>query len=341
MAPFKIKQHDTEPAWSVTLQQDIGGPSQSVVDLTTADSVRFLMRNVASGVLQVDAPATVTNAVGGVVSYPWSPPDTDIMGEYDVEVEVTWAPGSIQTFPNIGYWTVEIVPDLDTAPPTRIMSLSEYKRAINATGNDDDDIHQSALDAATEAVINYCDRDFGAVVVPNLSKTYWYNGSGILNIADADTVHSVTIQGASALPTTAWIAKTEGPPQLLVYTYIELPAIDWRRGTFTDSMGAMGFTYNLDQFLLHGAAQREIQVTVNADFGWATVPKSVKRAVVITAQDLEEITGSSGEEGGLASKSVADVSESFFGASAPGTTRDEALPALARALVDPYARANL
>lgn len=222
-----------------------------------------------------------------------------------------------------------------------LVTLAEYKSAIKETDSTNDAYHQAALDAAASAVLVYTDRDFGSTVATS-SKSYWYDGSGILNIDDADTVHTVTFAGQAALPGTAWIAKTDGPPSITVYTYLELPMIDWSGPSVVDSLGVMGFTSNLDQWLHRNRATRELQVTVNADFGWATVPPDVKRATIWTAANFEEVTPSGGEGGELSSKSVAEVSESWFAAT-PGTQGEatEAIPARARALLNPYARATL
>lgn len=219
-----------------------------------------------------------------------------------------------------------------------LITLSEYKLAIGETDATKDQFHQDALDAAEAAILNYTDRDFASTVVTG-NKSYWYDGSGVLNIDDADTVNTVTFEGQTALPGAAWIAKTDGPPRLPVYTYLELPQIDWSRPAVIDSLGVMGFTSNLDQYLYRSRASRELQVTVNADFGWPTVPPDVKRATVWTASDFEEVTG--GEAGDLSSKSVAEVSESWFGSNAGETFSQEAVPARARALLDAYARARL
>lgn len=220
-----------------------------------------------------------------------------------------------------------------------LVTLTEYKRAIKETDAANDQFHQDAVDAASEAIINYCNRDFGTAVVTG-DKSYWYNGSGILDIADADTVHTVTLGTQASLPNTSWIAKTEGPPQVPVYTYLELPKIDWSSGRFIDSAGVMGFTRNLDTFLATSAsaANREIMVTVNADFGWAIVPVTVKRATILTASHLETITPSGGQSGDLSSHSVAEVSESFFGVSSGAESASEAIPATALALLNPYVR---
>lgn len=223
-----------------------------------------------------------------------------------------------------------------------LVTLDDYKRAIKETDDANDQFHQDALDAAESAVLVYTDRDFASSVVTE-SRSYWYDGSGILNIDDADTVNSVTFAGNSApLPNTAWIAKTEGPPSIIVYTFLELPLIDWTLGRIDNSMGLMGFTYNLDVFLNATITQRELQVTVNANFGWATVPKDVQRAVIWTAENFEQITPTGGEGGELISKAVAEVSESWNATSpSSDSERVEAIPARARALLNPYARAIL
>lgn len=219
-----------------------------------------------------------------------------------------------------------------------LVTLTDYKRAIGETNAANDTFHQDALDAATSAVLNYTDRDFGtALAVGN--KSYWYNGSGILDIDDADTVNTVTFQNSTALPGEAWIAKTEGPPTVVVYTYLELPVIDWGARS-VESFAVMGFTRNLDQWLTRNPTTREINTTVNANFGWPTVPKDVQRATIWTARDFEEISPTGGEGGDLASESIAEVSRAWFSAQSQAPS-EEAIPSRARGLLDVYRRRSL
>lgn len=100
-----VKAGDTYPPVQITLS-DAGGS----VDLTVADSVRFVMK---SGATIVEGPMTVTDATAGIVEYTWTSGDTDIAAVYQAEVEVTWNVGEIETFPNDGYKTVTILADLD------------------------------------------------------------------------------------------------------------------------------------------------------------------------------------------------------------------------------------
>lgn len=104
---FNIKQNDTGPAMLATLQDASG----AAVNLTGA-SVRFHMRSVSGGNPVVDASATVVTAASGIVRYNWAAEDTDSVGTYQAEFEVTYADGSIETFPNDGYIAVQIVDDI-------------------------------------------------------------------------------------------------------------------------------------------------------------------------------------------------------------------------------------
>ena len=104
---FSIKQNDTSPSLQVTLRDS----SLVVVNLTGA-TVRFHMKSV-DGTLKIDAPMTVTNDLGGVCQYNWQAGDTDTVGTYYVEFEVTYADASVETFPNNGSKTVKVVRELN------------------------------------------------------------------------------------------------------------------------------------------------------------------------------------------------------------------------------------
>lgn len=92
---FKIKQGDTKPYLSVTLQSSDG----TAVDLTSA-TVEFSLAdsdftNVRS------ASANITDASAGEVEYRWAGTgDTDSdAGVYYGEFKVTYADTKVQTFP--------------------------------------------------------------------------------------------------------------------------------------------------------------------------------------------------------------------------------------------------
>jgi 5-hydroxyisourate hydrolase-like protein (transthyretin family) len=110
---FSIKNGDTAPAYVVDLQDDVD-TTPVAINLTSATSVTFKMRLAdTSGVPAVDAVMDITTAASGRVTYEWAPGDTDETGTYDVEFEILWNDGTIETVPNSGYNTVIVTDDLD------------------------------------------------------------------------------------------------------------------------------------------------------------------------------------------------------------------------------------
>lgn len=104
---FYIKQNDTSPFLLATLKDG----NDNLIDLTSA-TVRFHMRPIGSTTVTVDAAAVVVNEDQGAVKYVWDAADTDTVGSYQAEFEVTYYDGSIETFPNDGYIRVEITDDI-------------------------------------------------------------------------------------------------------------------------------------------------------------------------------------------------------------------------------------
>lgn len=109
MPLIKMKRNDTRPQLILTLERN-GVP----VDLTGAVSAKFLMKVGNQPTISKTA-AFATDRTSGKVQIGWSPTDTAQVGEYDVEVEVTWAtgpPAAVETFPNEGYQKLKVDADL-------------------------------------------------------------------------------------------------------------------------------------------------------------------------------------------------------------------------------------
>lgn len=104
---FFIKQNDTSPSILADLKSFNGDP----INLTNA-SIQFHMKSV-DGTLKVDAAMTILNESLGRVRYDWQVGDTDTVGSYYVEFEVTYADNSVETFPNNGNKTVSVVRELN------------------------------------------------------------------------------------------------------------------------------------------------------------------------------------------------------------------------------------
>lgn len=100
---FSIKQNDTAPALIVAVEHDSDVP----IDLTNA-TVEFHMRNVDTGEVKVDSAGTVHDVAQQQVRYDWIAGDTATPGTYEMEFEVTFADGTVETFPNDGHDVLEI-----------------------------------------------------------------------------------------------------------------------------------------------------------------------------------------------------------------------------------------
>lgn len=107
---FTIKSHDQLPSIQATFST-----AQGPVDLSSATSVKFIMKAGVGGTIVVNAPAVIVTPASGVVRYDWLTADTATPGDYTAEWQVTWAGGKQQTFPTLTYHTVTILADLDGA----------------------------------------------------------------------------------------------------------------------------------------------------------------------------------------------------------------------------------
>ena len=104
---FFIKQNDTGPVITASLKD----ADNAAINLTGA-TVRFHMRAVGSTSAKVDQAAIVTDETGGSVKYEWQSGDTDTVGQFQAEFEVTYASNRVETFPNNSYVMVQVVDDI-------------------------------------------------------------------------------------------------------------------------------------------------------------------------------------------------------------------------------------
>jgi hypothetical protein len=99
-----IKRNDTRDAIKATLSNEKG-----VVDLTGC-SIRFIMAR--RNKIKVDKPAIIEDTLNGVVWAIFDQGDTDEVGTFQAEFEVTFPDNRIATFPNNDYLMIEIKSDL-------------------------------------------------------------------------------------------------------------------------------------------------------------------------------------------------------------------------------------
>jgi hypothetical protein len=109
---FVIKRHDTKPIYAAQLLDQAGTVNEAPINLTNATSVKFIMNNASTGTNITNANCAITAAATGQVTYAWDSDDTATSGTYNVEFEIHWNDGTIETVPNQGYNTVIITDDL-------------------------------------------------------------------------------------------------------------------------------------------------------------------------------------------------------------------------------------
>lgn len=103
-ATFNLKQHDTSPALIYRLKP--------AVSLSGASIVFNMRRRGGSAVISRAAASIEGNPSAGTVRYNWEPSDTASVGLFEAEFEVTYTDGTVETFPNSGFITVQIAGDI-------------------------------------------------------------------------------------------------------------------------------------------------------------------------------------------------------------------------------------
>lgn len=93
---FSAKQGDTDP-----LQFTLTGKDGAVQDLTGITGILLNLRWKGSTTkLVTDGSCTVVSATAGTASYAWGAGETDVPGELEGDVKVTFANGKQKGFPD-------------------------------------------------------------------------------------------------------------------------------------------------------------------------------------------------------------------------------------------------
>jgi hypothetical protein len=217
-----------------------------------------------------------------------------------------------------------------------ILSLAEYKtrRSLTEASTERDEAITAALASAEDAVLQYTGRDFTTAEAAETREFPWEVHTTILETDDfvgkptGITLEIPGVGSASPLPANAfWLGPREGP----THYYIDFtPA----RNLSSPSIGAMGFTRNLDTYFSRGGGADAVTAHVTAVFGWpGDAPASVKQAVTWL---VDEFRKNEGTQGDVQAEAIANLSYVYQRISEENT-----LPPRVTTLLDPYRRIAL
>jgi hypothetical protein len=106
MTEIERKRNDTTPLTGILREN--GDPA----DLSQASSVSFYMKADVDSELKASGTATIVDETGGEVRYEVSADEVDESGYFLAEWEVEYADGTVHTFPNGDYLTIQFKDDL-------------------------------------------------------------------------------------------------------------------------------------------------------------------------------------------------------------------------------------
>lgn len=106
-ADYERKSGDSKPFEAILKE------NRALLPMSGGETVRFNMRpKIAGAGPTVNGVGTVVNAARALVRYTPAAPDVAIPGAYDVEWEITFPGGAVQTFPSSGFLTCLLYDDI-------------------------------------------------------------------------------------------------------------------------------------------------------------------------------------------------------------------------------------
>lgn len=208
-----------------------------------------------------------------------------------------------------------------------VTTKAEVKAVLGITNTSKDAMIDALLPGVSRMIERYTHREFTLVASTASDRTYWYAGSGNLEIGDCTAINSVSIAG-TALSADEWVAQPNDALEPVFY-WLELAAF---RGVSPE----MGFTRNLDRWFARRGPSGRVAVTVNAVWGFPSggIPADVKLAAAwLISEGLDR--GPHGSN--MTSESIAEYSIAF----AQGAGAQSALPTRVTDILDDYRRTNI
>lgn len=270
--PFVIFQGNLSPVASYTFT--VGGQPYALTGCTVAFSMRPIGGTVA---IISGSAATIIDAINGKVEYDWLTGDTAIPGTYAGWFTVTLPNGKKQ---DSSEFEIEVAQHA-TAGAAALVSIEEmidHLRLGNMIREVSENDHQT-LRGLILAASQMCEQVTSHRFAPEIgaTHTFAYLGDVLLNMTPYDlrTVTAISIDTDTAPllldPTSQYRLEPRNSPYG-IYTHLDLMPY---QGTPVSGLNWWGGGAPI----VGGVAQfgREVQVTGN--WGWATVPETIKLGV--------------------------------------------------------------
>ena len=165
-ADLTISQGATTPV----LSQTITDASGNAVNLTGA-TVTFLMRQLSSSSLTVNAAASIVSPSAGTVQYSWAATDTATAGMYMGQFHCVLSGGGIYDFPNEGYLEVEVQENLSLAGQ-QLVTVANVKDVLNFESTNR--VHDTKILRWINAVRPVVEAITGPIIQQDFDE--WYDG---------------------------------------------------------------------------------------------------------------------------------------------------------------------
>jgi len=208
---FETVQGDT-PTWSDTLTYSTG----AAVNLTGA-TLTFIVRSLtAAAPVTLAGTASIVSAAAGTVQFAASAADTATPGQYMAQWKVTFAGGSVMTFPTVGYLSVHVEENLTTAGGEQLVSVPDVKDYLGLRATD------RVLDAKLARLIRAARPVVENITGPIISAVYdeWHDGGGSIiqlrrrpstSYATAPILNLSGVVGATTLGIDEYRGSTKHP----------------------------------------------------------------------------------------------------------------------------------
>lgn len=299
-APFTARMGFDPSATDVGVQ---------IIDYPTVITARVNAIEIASGVWESDLEAPST---AGSYALLWDANGADWRAEDLTVTSTLYSEGE--------------APPVVSTDDTPLLTVDQYKRFANIAPSETGyDIQiEEMIGMVTAAIRSLTDRDFGAAPVLT-TRTYDYTGGGVVNIDDASSIVSVSLDG-DGLVDGDFVAQ---PRNDAVQFYLEL----FVQPGYANQSPEMLFTRNVNGSV-YGMSRTRAQSTVEVEalFGWADVPKDVTMAALLMVQSALELPADE-----VQSESIAEYSY----AQADSSVDFDRWPRKAADLLRPYRRINM